>query len=163
MSRQLLELELILRQLVLEHRRMIQLMDAQQLAMKKIDLKAMDEATNAQEACRLRIVTLENKRRGCVLQIAKLHRMAGEPKIQDLAKLDKNIGPALLQLRDELRKTMEDLGRRTHIVGKLAGAVLGHLNTVVRLIAGAVEQAGLYTKQGVPKVSARIGVIEAVG
>jgi hypothetical protein len=45
----------------------------------------------------------------------------------------------------------------------LAGAVLGHLNTVVRLIAGAVEQAGVYTKQGVPQVSARIGVIEAVG
>jgi hypothetical protein len=163
MSRQLLELELILRQMVQEHRRMIQLVDAQQLAMKKIDLKAMDDATNAQEACRLRIVTLENKRRNCVLQIARASRMLGEPKIQELAKLDKNIGPALLKLRDDLRQAMDDLSRRTHVAGRLAGAVLGHLNTVVRLIAGAVEQAGLYTKQGVPKVSARIGVIEAVG
>jgi hypothetical protein len=37
------------------------------------------------------------------------------------------------------------------------------LNTVVRLIAGAVEQAGVYTKTGSPKVSGRIGVLEAVG
>ena len=48
------------------------------------------------------------------------------------------------------------------VVG-LAGAVLGHLNTVVRLIAGAVERAGIYTKSGVPQVSNRIGVMEAVG
>jgi len=32
----------------------------------------------------------------------------------------------------------------------------------VRLLAGSVEQAGLYTKHGVPKVSARIGMMEAV-
>jgi hypothetical protein len=37
------------------------------------------------------------------------------------------------------------------------------LNTVVRLLAGAVEKAGLYTKHGVPQVSSRIGVMEAVG
>ena len=49
------------------------------------------------------------------------------------------------------------------MAGRLASAVLGHLNTVVRLLAGAVEKAGLYTKQGIPQVSARIGVMEAVG
>ena len=42
-------------------------------------------------------------------------------------------------------------------------ALLGHLNTVVRLIAGAVERAGVYTKTGAPQMSNRIGVMEAVG
>jgi hypothetical protein len=41
--------------------------------------------------------------------------------------------------------------------------VLGHLNTAMRLFAGAVGQSGTYTKNGVPRVSARIGVMEAVG
>ena len=41
--------------------------------------------------------------------------------------------------------------------------MLGHLNTVVRLLAGAVERAGVYTKDGIPRVASRIGIMEAVG
>ena len=43
------------------------------------------------------------------------------------------------------------------------GAVLGHLNTIVRLISGSVSKAGIYNKRGVPRMTNRIGVIEAVG
>jgi hypothetical protein len=57
---------------------------------------------------------------------------------------------------------LEQLAARNKISGKVATAVLGHLNTVVRLLAGAVERAGLYTKNGIPQVSSRIGAIEAV-
>jgi len=70
---------------------------------------------------------------------------------------------SLLKLRDELRDLAARITARTHVAGRLAGAVLGHLNTVVRLLAGAVEKTGVYTKQGVPRVSSRIGVMEAVG
>jgi hypothetical protein len=55
------------------------------------------------------------------------------------------------------------IASRTKVSGKVAGAVLGHLNTVVRLLAGAVERAGVYTKDGIPRVSGRIGIMEAVG
>jgi hypothetical protein len=41
--------------------------------------------------------------------------------------------------------------------------VLGHLNVAVRALSGAVQQAGVYTKTGLPKVSGRIGAMEAVG
>ena len=58
---------------------------------------------------------------------------------------------------------VEATAARTHVAGRVATAVLGHLNTVVRLVAGAVEKAGLYTKNGVPRVSSRIGVMDAVG
>ena len=58
---------------------------------------------------------------------------------------------------------MQQISNRVTVAGRLAGALLGHLNTAVRLIAGAVEQAGLYTRDGSPKVSGRIGVMEAVG
>jgi hypothetical protein len=69
----------------------------------------------------------------------------------------------LFALRDALRDVMEKIQTKATIASRLAGAVLGHLNTAVRLLAGAVEHAGIYTKNGTPRVAARIGAIEAVG
>jgi hypothetical protein len=161
--RQIADLESALQQLILEHRKLLKHIDAQQAAMKALNLRAMDEATNQQEAARLRIATLEHKRRTLTLQIAKLCRLNGEPKIPQLADLFPHRKTSLLKLRQELLDVIGQIAARNHIAGKLAGAVLGHLNTAVRLLAGAVEHAGLYTKHGVPRMSARIGVMEAVG
>jgi hypothetical protein len=161
--RQIVDLEAVLQQLILEHRKLLKHIDAQQAAMKTLNLRAMDEATNQQEASRLRIATTEHKRRTLTIQIAKLLRITGEPKIPQLAEYFPHRKPVLLQLRKELLSAMGDIAARNHIAGKLAGAVLGHLNTAVRLLAGAVEHAGLYTKHGVPQMTARIGVMEAVG
>jgi hypothetical protein len=69
----------------------------------------------------------------------------------------------LLGKRDVLRTLAGDVALRANVANKLAGAVLGHLNTAVRAIAGAVKNAGVYTKSGAPRVTGRIGVIEAVG
>src|SRR5437763_131822 len=85
--RQITDLESVLQQLILEHRKLLKHVDAQQAAMKTLNLRAMDEATNQQEASRLRIATLEHKRRTLTLQIAKLMRLSGEPKIPQLAEL----------------------------------------------------------------------------
>jgi hypothetical protein len=54
------------------------------------------------------------------------------------------------------------IAENTHVAGRVTGAFLGHLNTAVRLISGAVQHAGVYTKYGTPRVSQRIGVMEAV-
>jgi hypothetical protein len=164
MSRLLPELENLLRLLVAEHRRLLAHLDAQQAAMKAFDLKALDDCRNQQEASRLRIAGLETKRRSLVLQIAKALRV--DPNgltITKVVELQPQCRTSLLSLRDELKTLAAQITARTHVAGRLAGAVLGHLNTVVRLLAGAVEKSGLYTKQGVPRVSARIGVMEAVG
>ena len=164
MSRLLPELENLLRLLVAEHRRLLAHLDAQQAAMKAFDLKALDDRRNQQEASRLRIAGLETKRRSLVLQIAKALRV--DPNgltITKLVELQPQCRTSLLPPRDELKALAAQITARTHVAGRLAGAVLGHLNTVVRLLAGAVEKSGLYTKQGVPRVSARIGVMEAVG
>lgn len=157
------ELETILQMLIGEHRKLLSALDGQQAAMKALDLKRMDEAMKAQESGRLRIAAIETKRRQLVMQIARAHRLDGKVTIEQLAKLDPQRGPQLMKLRAELRELIQQVLNRSHIAGRVAGAVLGHLNTVVRLLAGAVERAGIYTKQGVPQVSARIGVMEAVG
>jgi hypothetical protein len=160
--RQLLDLEAILQQLVAEHGKLLRHVEAYQAAMRAVDLKAMDAAGNLQEATRLRINGLESRRRLLTQQIARLLRVDGDLTLTRLAELQPARRAALLKLRDELRSVMTQVAARSHVAGKLAGAVLGHLNTVVRLLAGAVEQAGVYTKHGVPQVSARIGVMEAV-
>ena len=164
MSRQISELEGLLGQLIVEHRKLLGQLEAQLAAMKALDMKAIDAAVNQQEASRLRIATLENRRRMLVGQIAKLMRIQHGPvTVQRLAELHPPRKDVLLKLRSELREVIGQISTRTTVVSRLAGAVLGHLNTVVRLMAGAVEQAGVYTKQGVPRVAPRIGVMDAVG
>jgi hypothetical protein len=184
MLRQLSELEAALQQMVAEHRKLLAFVDAQQAAMRKMDLAAMDVAVNAQEACRLRIATLETKRKTLVLFLTrgqKLEGPGGPPNaksairnpqsaignppvtLSQLAALYPQRRDPLLKLGAELKQIAAQVAGRTKVAGKLAGAVLGHLNTVVRLLAGAVERApGVYTKDGVPRVSARIGIMEAV-
>jgi hypothetical protein len=163
MSRQVSELQTLLTQLTMEHRKLLEQMDAQHAAMKKLDLKAMAELLNQQESGRLRINALEVKRRALVRAIAGSLKMTEEPKLTRLAEMFPQQGEALLKARSELREIGKRISQRAYISSKLAGGVLGHLNTVVRLLAGAVERAGLYTRRGVPRVASRIGVMEAVG
>jgi len=163
MSRQLVELESILQQLIDEHRKLLKHLDNQQAAMRAFNLAGLDQMANLQEGSRLRIATLETRRRLLVGQMARGLNIAGELSLTKLAQLHPQRTRELLRMRDELKEAIGRISTRTHVAGRLAGAVLGHLNTAVRLLAGAVEQAGLYTKQGIPRVSARIGVMEAVG
>ena len=163
MSRQVLEVEALLQAITAEQVKMLKHVEVQQAAMKAFDLAGMDAASKTQEAARLRIVTLENKRRSAVAGLAKLHGFTGTMRVEDIAQLYPARAQPLRKLRDELRDVMIQLAARTHVAGRIAGAVLGHLNTVVRIVAGAVEKAGIYTKHGVPQVSARIRMMEAVG
>ncbi len=163
MSRQILEIEHLLRQLIVEHRKLLKHVDAHAQAMRQMDLKAMDDSAKLQEAARTRIAAMENRRRGLVQQIARAQRISGELNLQRLAELHPAHGKSLLALRDELKAIAGQIAGRTYVASRLAGAVLGHLNTAVRLLAGATERTGVYTKAGVPKVSQRIGVMNAVG
>lgn len=163
MSKQIAELEQILQMQVIEHKKMLAMVEQHHAAMKKFDLKVMEDVGQRQEACRLRIATLEHKRKTLTTTIARLMKFSGELKITQIAEMHPAQKVSLLKLRTELRSLMDQISRNNYIASRVAGAVLGHLNTAVRLLAGAVEKAGLYTKQGVPKVSSRIGNMEAVG
>jgi hypothetical protein len=163
MSRQISELEAVLRQLIAEHGRLLSHATAHGAAMQAFDLVAMDDAGREQEASRLRIAMLDQRRRAIVQQIGKAMNVPGELTVAKIATLQPEYAATLMELRKQLRDVVEQVAASNKISGKVAGAVLGHLNTVVRLLAGAVERAGLYTKNGVPQVSGRIGGMEAVG
>lgn len=142
---------------------MLALIDGQQVAMKKMALDEMENAAHRQESSRLRIASLEGRRRSLVGQLARLMRLNGNVTLAQVAAAFPQNEKKLLALRDELKGLMKQIADRTHIAGKVAAAVLGHLNTAVRLFAAAVGQSGVYTKHGVPRVTGRIGVMEAVG
>ncbi len=163
MSRTLLEIESVLQQLIVEHRKLLKHLEAHQAAMKKMAMDEMDKCGNLQEGSRLRIVALDYHRKVLIGKLIKEHKLSGNITITRLAQAFPQRGPGLLMLRDELKKIVAQIQHRSHVAGRLAGAVLGHLNTVVRLIAGAVERAGIYTKRGVPQMTNRIGVMEAIG
>ena len=163
MSRQVCELETILQQLVAENRKLLLHLEAHLAAMKKLDRKAMDEAAAQQEASRVRIAILENRRRAMTAQLAKILRVEGDLTISRLSAAFPAKAQALTSLRNDLKTAMQAVQGKAYIASRVAGAVLGHLNIAVRLLAGAVEKAGVYTKQGVPKVASRIGVMEAIG
>jgi hypothetical protein len=163
MSPPISELEQTLVRLIQEHGALLECLTAHQAAMKAMDTSAMERAGRRQETVRLRIASLEQRRAILTAQRARELRLAGKVTLAELAKADRQRGVALLKLRNELKQAVEDVSRRSQVASRLAAAVLGHLNTAMRLLGGAMEQAGVYTKSGSPRVSGRIGVMEAVG
>jgi hypothetical protein len=163
MPPQLSELEALLRQLIAEHRKLLAHVQEHEAAVKVLDVRAMEDSGRRQEAVRLRIIMLEQRRRATAQQLIRGTGIQGDPNIRKLAAMFPIKAQVLMQLRAELRGVIDQITARNHVAGKVAAAVQGHLNTVVRLISGVVERAGLYTKKGIPKVSSRIGVMDATG
>jgi DNA repair exonuclease SbcCD ATPase subunit len=163
MSRQVLEIEAVLQQLIDEHRKLLAQVDRQFEAVRFYKPREMQDIAVLQDATRLRVIKLESQRRLLTHQLGKLYKVEGELTITKLIEMFPARAENLKKLRTELRSLMQQIKTKTHISGRVAASVLGHLNTIVRLLAGAVERAGVYTKHGVPKVSARIGAMEAVG
>lgn len=163
MSRPVLEVEHLLRQLAAEHRKLLTHVQAHDAAMRRFDLPGMDQSAKLQDAVRLRIATMETRRRAAFQQIARTARIDGELTIHKLAEIFPDRAGSLLSLRDELKEIAAQVAAKTYVAARLAGGVLGHLNTAVRFLAGAVERTGVYTKSGSPRVSSRIGNMNAVG
>jgi hypothetical protein len=163
MSRHISDLHAVLAQLIAEHRKLLELLEAQHAAMKVFDLNVMSDLMPRQEMARLRIIDLENKRRNLMRQIMAAHKLAEEPRLARMAELFPQHAELLLKSRAELRDIAAQISRRSQLSGRLASGVLRHLNTVVRLLAGAAQRAGLYTRRGIPRIGSRIGVMDAVG
>jgi hypothetical protein len=98
-----------------------------------------------------------------VRQIAAGAKLNEEPSITRIMELFPPYASDFENLRGQLRALASKISQRANMATKLSAAVLGHLNTAVRLVAGAIERAGIYTRSGGPKVASRIGVMDAVG
>ncbi len=162
MSRQVLEIEQMLRQLIIEHQKLLGHVETHEQAMRRFDLRAMDESAKLQEAARSRIAAMELRRKSAAVALAKASRINGELTIARLAELFPANAGSLLSLRDELKTIAGEIAGKTFVASRLAGAVLGHLNTAVRLFAGVTDRTGVYTKSGSPIVARRNGIMNAI-
>src|SRR5207248_4886734 len=124
MSRFLPEFENVLRALADEHRRLLAHVESQQAAMKAFNLKAMDEARNQQEASRLRVASLEAKRRTIVLHMTKGVKLDSPLTLTQIADLHPPRRQALLGMRDEIKQLAQTIATRSHIAALLAYSVL---------------------------------------
>jgi hypothetical protein len=163
MSRQLSELLNICAQITAEQKKLLQQMESQHTAMKTLDIPTMEGLITAQEDTRLRLTMFDNRRKILAKQIASAMKLTSEPTLTKLSEIFPAQAGAILRTRDELRDVIERIQSRSQMSSKLSAAVLGHLNTVGRLIAGAMRRAGIYTKQGVREITGRIGVMDATG
>lgn len=163
MSRQIGELEIILQQMIVEQKKLSGWLEKQQAAMTVCDVKKMDDARHAAEAVRVRLLGLESRRRIAVAQIAAVLKLPSDPTLARIAAAFPQRSAELSKLRQELKGVTEQVKTRTYVATRVAGAVLGHLNVVVRLIAGAGRKQQVYTRGGMTRPPGRVGVIEAVG
>jgi hypothetical protein len=158
-----LELESLLTELLVEHRKMLGHVESQLAAMKQMNVRQMEAARNLQNASRSRIIGLENRRRIVTQQIARVNQLKTEPKIPQLAEMFPQRRVPLLKLRADLETVMKDVQSQSFVSSRVASALLGHMNTAMRILSTAVGGAGVYTNRGVARVTRRIGVMEAVG
>lgn len=163
MAQQVTQLESILAQLIEEHRRMLSIVEAQHAAVKTLGCDMINDATNRLEACRVRLSQIEQRRRLQVSIIAKLVNGTPQMTITQIAAAFPQHAAKLTELGKELKASIAAVQQHTHVIAKVSTALLGHLNGALRAFARAVGSAGTYTKAGVPKVSNRIGVMNAVG
>jgi hypothetical protein len=163
MSRPILELENLLPQLVAEYSRLAAAAQRYQLAMRALDTAAMDALQQEQERLRMRLAQMEVRRRATLQSIARFYKLDHLPTLSEIASLDAGRAGEIRRLQKELREVTARLQRHTSVSQRLAGALLGHLNGAVKLFAGVTQQPSTYTRHGGPKITGRIGGLEAVG
>jgi hypothetical protein len=163
MHPQAAELLRLLQAQIAEHKRLIDCLARHASAIKAMNLAEVDLAVRTAAQLRQRLATLELRRKAAADVLANTLKLGGRASLAQIASALPNDAAALFAARDELRKLIEQARAQAHIASRVAGAVLGHLNTVVRLVGTAVKHAGVYTRSGNARVSRPVGLIEAVG
>ncbi|MFN4243623.1 MAG: flagellar export chaperone FlgN [Tepidisphaerales bacterium] len=165
------ELERMLQQLESEQAKLLELLSKQRLALRALDVKSLESLTEELERSRLRIAATEPRRRMLALAAAQALRLPGAGEAVGLTRLaaavlDQTRRHRLLGLRERLRRQAEAIERARAVNGRLVSALLGHLNTSVRLLVSAGSDAGTYTRSGTPRMTGAAlhgGALETVG
>jgi hypothetical protein len=157
------DLEFVLDQMLDQHQKLLMHVTTHHAAMMKLDLETMDQTRMVQHSARTRIMLLDKQRIALSQQIARTHKITGNIKLSQLAEIYPTRKASLLRLRTELNSVVTEAARRSFIATKLSTAVLGHLNTAVRILARAVGDVGVYNGRGMATVSKRLGRMEITG
>lgn len=156
------QLELVLKQLVHEHRALLDAITAHEAALRSCDLARIERCTLDQDQARQKIAGIETRRRMITHQIARQHRNVKPPTLAQLAELYPDRKTFLLQVRVDLASIAASIQAKSQLLSRIAQSVLGHVNATMRLVANATSGPGVYTKNGTTTMPMRIGVLNAV-
>ncbi|MFT3785334.1 MAG: flagellar export chaperone FlgN [Tepidisphaeraceae bacterium] len=156
------QLEVLLKQILVEHRALLQRVDAHEAALRSYNPEAIEKTARELEVLRQRIGLLEAHRRVVTQQLAPKFR-SDLPTLSKLAELFPDRSSVLLSIRDELKGLAEQIQKKSAVLARIASGVMNHLNSTVRLIAKAATGPSVYTRSGGEPLPRRVGVIEAVG
>lgn len=138
-------------------------LEQQHDAMKILDTAAMDRLGRRQEQLHRRAMQLECERRDVVAKLAVQAGLKGDITLRDLAEAYATTQPErrerLLELRDKLRKQSASAAKRGRSAARVAGSVLGSINSALRLLT----RSCLYTRNGDFTLPPRRPRMETVG
>lgn len=133
----LAELGRSLESLTAVHRELCESLQQQHAAMKRFDTEAMAGGVRWQESIHRRILRMEQQRRLLVQQLARAAGRSDDLSLLQLADLYPQVRDELLQCRTQLRTAAAEAARWSQACGRLAGGVLSHVNTALRILTRA--------------------------
>ena len=156
-------LEEVLRSLAGAQSDLTDLLEQQHTAMTGLDTAAMDKCASRQESLHRRVMQLEHERRTLVHNLATSTGLSSGATLRDLADAFAAEDPQrrlrLLELRDLLRQRSAHAAKRGRRCSRVAGSVLGSINTALRLLT----RSCIYSKTGNFQMPPRRPRMEAVG
>ncbi|RYG85357.1 hypothetical protein EON77_05720, partial [bacterium] len=131
------QLELILRQLVVEHRGLLAALEAHEAALRSCAVEKIERASRDQDAARQKIAAVESRRRQIAHQLARQHRSLKPMTVALLGDLYPDRKASLVAIRAELAEIAARIQQKSSLIARVAQTVLGHVNATLRLVAVA--------------------------
>lgn len=155
------QLELLLRQLLLEQRNLLSSLDAHAAALRSCSVEKIERAAREQDAVRLRIAAIETRRRQVTHHLSRQHRTTQPITLTLLAEWYPDRRPTLDGLKRDLADVVGRSQRQVGLIARITQGVLGHVNATLRLVASASGPA-TYTASGDTAMPLRLGRLNAV-
>jgi hypothetical protein len=162
---QLAELESMLRQSTAHHERLVELLDAQRVALRTADAQTMQQLAAEQAAVTQLLRQHERRRLDLVAAVGRTVRPAQPPtRLEPLAQLlGEPHGGRLLTLRAQLIERMKLVQSRGAAIREAAADLAKHVQGLVRTVGAASTRGAAYTAaQAAPPRPQRLTTLSMV-
>ena len=137
------QLELILKQLVHQHRILLDAITAHEAALRSCDLAQIERSSIEQDIARQKLSAIETKRRMLTHQLGRQHKAVKPPTLAQIAELYPDRRAFLMQIRTDLASIAGAVHTKSQLLSRIAQSVLGHVSATLRLVAHATSGPGV--------------------
>ncbi|MEM1331348.1 MAG: flagellar export chaperone FlgN [Planctomycetota bacterium] len=148
------ELELILNELLAEHRQILTLVQAHREAISQADTAAIRTCVEQHGAALQRVQSIEKRRLELVSRVVQDMRQRGEPVrgqptlTQIAARTAEPWRDRTVKLAHQLREVMQRVAREQGVVRAASESLLSHIDGLMKQVAQRLSHAGTYSGRG---------------